>query len=142
MSYKCRNLYSCKIHQGFRLIVCNSGRVQQPAENAFPADSALLSNAPANHTHEYRHRCLYSHVSKNVVQPSDICVQTLASPHCSCHCSRCSSACRKISVAQTTMYIAESHKCRNYNLNHKHSLASILIYSVSIKLKTSLKSYA
>ena len=55
----------------------------------------------SSQTHyEYHHRCLYSHVSKNVVQPSDICVQTLASPHCSHHCSRCSSACRKISVTQ------------------------------------------
>ena len=101
----------CKIHQRFRLSVCNSGRVQQPVESAFLADSALLSNVPANHTHEYHHRCLYSHVSKYVVQPSDICVQILASPHCSHHCSRCSSACRKISVAQlvetqTTMQLS------------------------------------
>ena len=73
----------------FRLSVYNSGRVLQPAEDAFLADSALLPNAPANHTHEYRHRCLYSHVSKNVVQLSDICFQTQASPHCSHHCSMC-----------------------------------------------------
>ena len=73
----------------FRLSVYNSGRVLQPAEDAFLADSALLPNAPANHTHEYHHRCLYSHVSKNVVQLSDICFQTQASPHCSHHCSMC-----------------------------------------------------
>ena len=100
----------CKIHQSFGLRVGNSGRVLQPAESAFLADSALLSNAPANHTHEYHHRCLYSHVSKNVVQPSDICVQTLASPHCSHHCSRCSSTCRKISVAQLVETLMHMHK--------------------------------
>ena len=49
-----------KIHQSYRLSVYNSGRVQQPAESAFIADSALLSNAPANHTHEYCHR-LFKH---------------------------------------------------------------------------------
>ena len=100
----------CKIHQSFKLSVYNFGRVLQPAESAFLADSALLSNAPANHTHEYRHHCLYSHVSKNVVQPSDICVQTLASPHCSHHCSRCSSVCRKISVAQLAKKLMHIHK--------------------------------
>ena len=90
-------LLICKIHRSFRLSVYNSGRVPQPAESAFLADSALLSNAPANHIHEYHHHGLYFHVSKNVVQLSDICVRTLASPHCSHHCSRCSSEHRNIS---------------------------------------------
>ena len=39
----------------------------------------LLSNAPANHTRKCHHRCLNLHLSKNIVQPSDICVQTLYS---------------------------------------------------------------
>ena len=43
----------CKIHKSFRLSVCNSGRVQQPAESTFLGDSALLSNAPANPNKQY-----------------------------------------------------------------------------------------
>ena len=49
--------------------------------------------------------CLNTHIRKNVEQPSDICVQSIANPHCSHQYSRCSSACRKISATQ----IVETH---------------------------------
>ena len=49
--------------------------------------------------------CLNTHIPKNVEQPSDICVQFIANPHCSHLYSRCSSACRKISAAE----IVEQH---------------------------------
>ena len=53
-----------KIHQSYRLSVYKSGNVLQPAKSAFIADSPLISNAPANHTHEYCHR-LFKHSHTN-----------------------------------------------------------------------------
>ena len=50
----------CKIRPSYRISVSNPERVLQPAESAFLADSALLSNAPANHMEEcHCYCCLY-----------------------------------------------------------------------------------